>query len=150
MKFLHLAALLVALPLAACAQDRTCMAGRTEVLLRAAPDADPLRVRVEIAKTDEQRQKGLMFRRQMDENFGMLFTWPVSGDYKMWMKNTYIPLDMIYAQRGVVVGVVENAQPLIEETLGVDKPADTVLEVNAGFAKRHGVGPGWQLRVCDE
>jgi hypothetical protein len=84
-----------------------------------------------------------MFRRRMDEDAGMIFLFERSEVQDFWMKNTYLPLDMIFIGSDMrVVGVVEDAQPLTETTRTVGQPSQYVLEVNAGFARRHGIGPG--------
>ncbi len=113
---------------------------------RAAPRA-PLSVQVEVASTDDQRQMGLMFREQLGELEGMLFVFPTERHNSFWMRNTLLPLDMFFVDSNwTVVGVVENAVPLTEDPRQVDRPSQYVLEVNAGFAKRHGFGAGAKLR----
>jgi len=100
-------------------------------------------VRVEIARDPATRARGLMFRRQMDPDAGMIFLFERSEVQDFWMKNTYLPLDMIFIGADLrVVGVVEDAEPLTETTRTVGQPSQYVLETNAGFARRHGIGPG--------
>lgn len=101
---------------------------------------------VEIADNDAVREQGLMFRKQMDENKGMLFVWPNAAQRTFWMKNTYLPLDMIFIQHGKVLGVVADAKPLDETPLSVPGTSDAVLEVNAGWAARHGVVAGDEIK----
>ena len=113
---------------------------------RAAPRA-PLSVQVEVASTDEQRQMGRMFREELGEFEGMLFIFPDERHNSFWMRNTLLPLDMFFIDsKWTVVGVVENAEPLTESPRQVDGRSQYVLEVNAGFAKRHGFGAGAKLR----
>jgi uncharacterized membrane protein (UPF0127 family) len=113
---------------------------------RPAPRA-PLTVRVEVAATDQQRQMGLMFREALGEFDGMLFIFPSERHNSFWMRNTLLPLDMFFIDSSwKVVGVVENAEPLTESPRDVDGLSQYVLEVNAGFAKRHGLGAGNKLR----
>jgi uncharacterized protein len=109
-----------------------------------APDGTArAQVHVEIANTPAQRELGLMYRSHLDENAGMIFVFPAPGQWSFWMKNTEIPLDMIFADStGKIVGIVENAAPLSEKPLAVDGDSLYVLEVNAGFARRHHVRPG--------
>ncbi len=108
----------------------------------------PSRVRVEIAVTDAQQERGLMFRRHLDPDAGMLFVYGAPEQQTFWMKNTYIPLDMIFigADRHVV-GVVANAAPLTTVSREVDAPSQYVLEVNGGFAAHHGIGVGTPVQM---
>lgn len=111
------------------------------------PGREPVRVRVEIAATDPVRQRGLMFRRHLDEDAGMLFLFEQEEHLSFWMENTYIPLDMIFIGADKrVVGVVENAEPLTRTSREVPGESQYVLEVNAGFARRNGLGPGTLAR----
>jgi uncharacterized protein len=104
-------------------------------------------VRVEIADTNNQRELGLMFRRHLDEEAGMLFVFPGPAKQVFWMKNTYLPLDMVFADTDArIVGIVANAEPQSEAQLTVDAPAQYVLEVNGGFCSRHGVAAGDRLK----
>ena len=126
-------------------RSRRCRVGRWSSS-DAAPRA-PLTVEVEVAATDAQRQMGLMFREQMGELEGMLFIFPTERHNSFWMRNTLLPLDMFFIDSDWnVVGVVENAEPLTESPRAVDGMSQYVLEVNAGFAKRHGFGAGEKLR----
>ncbi len=100
-------------------------------------------VRVEIAEDEAGRERGLMFRAHLDENAGMIFVFGAPRVVYFWMKNTKIPLDMIFAdQDGKVVGIVADAKPYSEQTVGPGLPAQYVLEVNGGFCRRHGIGVG--------
>jgi uncharacterized membrane protein (UPF0127 family) len=92
---------------------------------------------VEVMRTEEQRERGLMFRRVMPPDHGMLFDFKTERPVDMWMKNTYLPLDMVFISRsGKVVGLAENAEPLSERIISSGAPAYGVLEVNAGAAAR--------------
>jgi uncharacterized membrane protein (UPF0127 family) len=108
------------------------------------PDGAPrATVRVEVAASEPQRESGLMYRNQLDENAGMLFVFPAPSHHEFWMKNTEIPLDMIFADsRGRVIGIVRNARPYSETLDAVAGDSQYVLEVNGGFADRHHVAPG--------
>ena len=100
-------------------------------------------VRVEVVKKRAERSRGLMFREHLDDDAGMIFLFREPEHQTFWMRNTLIPLDMIFigADRRVV-GVAENAQPRTDRTRAVDGDSQYVLEVNAGFARRWGIGPG--------
>ena len=92
---------------------------------------------VEIADTPEKSKLGLMFRKQLDDDKGMLFLLPEKQHLYMWMKNTYIPLDMLFFDTdGKIVKIIANTTPLSLKALSSDIPVAGVLEVNAGTAKR--------------
>jgi hypothetical protein len=100
-------------------------------------------VPVELASTEQDRARGLMYRRDLGADAGMLFVFPKTADHPFWMKNTPLPLDMIFIGEDlVVVGIVENAIPFSTRSLGVARPSRYVLEVHAGFSARNGIGPG--------
>jgi len=103
----------------------------------------PSRVRVELALTADQRARGLMWRDRLDRDAGMLFVFPSTGDLAFWMKNTPLPLDILFIDaNGHVVSVAENTTPYSETSIPARAPARYVLEVNAGYAREHGVEPG--------
>jgi hypothetical protein len=98
---------------------------------------------IEVMRTDEERGRGLMFRRFMPADRGMLFDFKTEQPVLMWMKNTYIPLDMIFMSRnGTVTHVAANTEPMSERTISSGPPAFAVLEVNAGVAAKIGLKPG--------
>jgi len=98
---------------------------------------------VEVARTDEQRARGLMFRQSMPADRGMLFDFKAEQPVMMWMRNTYISLDMIFISRdGVVINIAENTEPLSERTIPSARPAFAVLELNAGVSRKIGLKPG--------
>jgi uncharacterized membrane protein (UPF0127 family) len=100
-------------------------------------------LRVEVMRTVEGRERGLMYRRSLPADQGMLFDFGREETVMMWMKNTYIPLDMIFLSRaGVVTHIAENAAPLSEAIISSDGPAYAVLEVNAGYARKIGLKNG--------
>ena len=102
-----------------------------------------VRIHVEIARREWERQRGLMYRKRLDAGRGMLFVYPAEGRHTFWMKNTYVPLDMIFiGSNRRVVEIVENTKPLSTESLGGTAPSQFVLEVVAGFCRRHGVRVG--------
>ncbi len=101
------------------------------------------RLVLEFAGTPEQRAHGLMFRRFLPDNFGMLFDFGGTGEVAMWMKNTFVPLDMLFFdERGRVVGLIADAEPLSERVLSPGVPARAVLELPAGSIERYGVQIG--------
>jgi len=96
--------------------------------------------KVELAETSEQRETGLMFREQLDEGSGMLFVFEDEKIRKFWMKDTYIPLDMIFINsNGEIVGIVENAEPKTLTPRFVNTPNMYVLEINSGLVKKYGI-----------
>jgi hypothetical protein len=98
---------------------------------------------VEIAKTDEERQKGLMFRKELPEGRGMLFDFKPDQHVSMWMRNTYIPLDMLFINGdGTIRRIAENTEPLSEKTIPSGGPVRGVLEVIGGTAKKLGIKAG--------
>jgi uncharacterized membrane protein (UPF0127 family) len=104
-------------------------------------------VRVEIADTAAVRELGLMFRQRLGRDAGMLFVFKQPQHLTFWMKNTEIPLDMIFAEAdGKIAGIVANAEPFSEQQLSVGEESQYVLEVNGGFAQRHGIKPGDRLQ----
>jgi uncharacterized membrane protein (UPF0127 family) len=126
---------------AACAQDQS------KVAITGPDGRDLIVVDVEVAAASAKRELGLMFRRHLDEAAGMIFLFKQPQHLTFWMKNTLIPLDMIFADSdGRIVGIVENAAPLSESIDAVDGDSRYVLEVNGGFCKRHGVIAGDRLR----
>ncbi|MFZ2456746.1 MAG: DUF192 domain-containing protein [Candidatus Altiarchaeia archaeon] len=104
---------------------------------------------VELAETDEQRQRGLMGRESLDENKGMLFVYEENGIHTFWMKDTLIPLDMIWIDGdGTVVRIIENAEPCPKEycpSINPNRKARYVLEINGGEANRTGLAEGSRL-----
>jgi len=113
-------------------------------------DGANVRVHVEIVNTPTARAQGLMYRRELAEDAGMLFIFPDDSVLHFWMKNTLIPLDMLFIDRDRrVVGIVENAHPMSTEPVGPDKPARYVLEVNGGFAARHHIPTGATVDFVD-
>lgn len=114
----------------------------------ASPSGRSSTVLAEVARTPAELERGLMFRERLEPGTGMLFVFPESADHGFWMKNTLIPLDMIFVgEGGEVVGVVERAEPLSTELRSVGRPSRQVLEVPGGWAAEHGVRPGDKVTV---
>jgi uncharacterized protein len=100
-------------------------------------------VSVETARTQSQRQLGLMYRRELPPDSGMLFYFDHEQKQAFTMKNTYIPLDMIFITSGRrIAGIAENTTPLTEGPYEVDAPSQYVLEVNGRFCRDHGIAAG--------
>lgn len=98
---------------------------------------------VEVASTAEQLTQGLMFRRHMAPDAGMIFDFHETKPISMWMKNTLIPLDMIFVdQRGVITGIAERAIPQSLEIISSPGPVRAVIEVNGGLAQSTGIKAG--------
>jgi uncharacterized membrane protein (UPF0127 family) len=98
---------------------------------------------VELATKLDQQEQGLMFRRTLAPDAGMLFLYDSDHEIQMWMKNTLIPLDMIFIRAdGTISHIAERAVPQSLAIIGSDGPARAVLEVNGGTAARLGLKPG--------
>jgi uncharacterized membrane protein (UPF0127 family) len=98
---------------------------------------------VEIAKTTEERERGLMFRKELPDGQGMLFDFSPQQEVSMWMKNTYVSLDMIFIRAdGRILRIAENTKPLSERIISSGGPVKAVLEVVAGTARKDGIAAG--------
>jgi uncharacterized protein len=98
---------------------------------------------VEMAITPEEKEHGLMFRRELPEGQGMLFDFQFDQNVAFWMKNTYIPLDMLFIRAdGRILRIAENTEPLSERNIPSGGPVRAVLEVIGGTAKKLGIAPG--------
>lgn len=136
-----LAGLLMAAP-AALAGD--IVFGRAEVRIETAVGVRLFGV--ELAETPEQRARGLMFRRSLAPDAGMLFLFPPGERPIMWMANTWLPLDMLFiAADGRIVDIFPNTVPQSRQTISSPHPANMVLELAGGAARRLGIEPGDRL-----
>ncbi|HVX99722.1 MAG TPA: DUF192 domain-containing protein [Pseudorhodoplanes sp.] len=98
---------------------------------------------VELAVNDAERAQGLMYRKELPEGRGMLFDFQREQEVAFWMKNTLIPLDMIFIRAdGRILRIAENTTPLSEQTIPSGGPVRGVLEVIGGTARRLGIAPG--------
>jgi hypothetical protein len=98
---------------------------------------------VEMATTEQEKETGLMYRKELPDGKGMLFDFSPEQQVSMWMKNTYIPLDMIFIRAdGRILRIAENTEPLSTKIIPSGGPAKGVLEVIAGTAKKYGIEPG--------
>lgn len=103
---------------------------------------------VYLATTAEQQRRGLMFVRKMPETTGMLFIYEESDFHSMWMKNTYVSLDMVFARSdGSVSSVIHDTQPLSLSSQQSVEPVNYVLELNAGTARRLAIGNKSHIRL---
>lgn len=101
------------------------------------------RFTVEVAKTPEQQQHGLMGRLKMDENAGMLFLWPADTAVEMWMKDTPLSLDMLFIDKtGKIVYIAQKMIPNTETPIGAAQPVRGVLELLGGTAATKGIRTG--------
>jgi uncharacterized protein len=98
---------------------------------------------VEMATTEEEKTTGLMYRKELPEGKGMLFDFSPEQEVSMWMKNTYIPLDMIFIRAdGRIIRIAENTEPLSTKIIPSRGLAKGVLEVIGGTAQKYGIQPG--------
>ncbi len=126
--------LLVLVPVAACSGENTAVLHT---------DDGTYSFDVEVADTDEERQKGLMFRQELADEEGMLFDFHEERQVAFWMRNTFIPLDMIFiAADGTVRNVHANARPQDPTSIPSDGPVRFVLEIPGGRAAEIGLDAG--------
>lgn len=103
----------------------------------------PVAVSVEIVSTPDTRERGLMYRNDLGTNAGMLFLFPREEPQQFWMKNTPLPLDMIFISTSrSIVGIVADTRPFSTQGRGVPVPSQFVLEVHGGFCATHGIAAG--------
>jgi hypothetical protein len=102
---------------------------------------------IEVAETNEEKARGLMFRTRLGEREGMLFPHDKPQELSMWMRNTYISLDMVFIRAdGSVHRIEARTEPLSERVIGSEGPVKAVLELVAGAAERLGLQPGDKVR----
>jgi uncharacterized membrane protein (UPF0127 family) len=98
---------------------------------------------VEMATTDKERETGLMYRKELPDGKGMLFDFSPEQQISMWMKNTYVSLDMIFIRAdGRILRIAENTEPMSTKIISSGGLAKGVLEVVAGTAQKYGIAPG--------
>lgn len=127
-----LASLLVALPVSA-------------ELPRIELAAGFYRIEAEVAADDADRMQGLMHRRSMPANHGMLFVFPLAARHCMWMRNTYLPLSVAFLDEGGRILNIENMQPQTEDNHCAAKEARFALEMNLGWFASKGIKPGARI-----
>jgi uncharacterized membrane protein (UPF0127 family) len=117
-----------------------------DVLIISTANTGCFKFDIHVAVDRKQQQRGLMFIRKMSDWNGMLFVYRQAGIRSMWMKNTYIPLDILFAREdGAVSSVIANTEPQSLASISAIEPVHYVLELNAGVAERLGIGEGSQL-----
>ncbi len=122
-------------------------AAASPVVLLDPPSGAPIRVRVEVARTPDQRSRGLMFRRALDADAGMIFLFDRAERQVFWMHNTLIPLDIVFIGADHrVAGIVESATPETDTGRAVEGLSQYVLEVNGGFCRQNRIGIGTLAR----
>lgn len=120
-------------------------AGPARVLVKSGGKLHP--VQVEVARTDAERERGLMKRERLEAGHGMLFVFETEDEHVFWMKDTLVPLDIIFIDGlGTIVGVVARAEPLTTSPRTVGVPSRYVLEVPGGWAEERGVRAGDGVR----
>ncbi|WP_029558568.1 DUF192 domain-containing protein [Xanthobacter sp. 91] len=139
---------LAGLPSLARAAEAEC----AQIKIDPNPVLDPLEIvtakgvlafQVEVARTNEQRTQGLMCRKTLPERGGMLFDFKVDQPVYMWMKNTLIPLDMVFIRAdGSIARIAAMTTPLSTETISSGEPVRAVLEIGGGEARRQGLKAG--------
>jgi uncharacterized protein len=106
----------------------------------------PVRVTLEVVADDASRARGLMYRDKLPDGHGMLFVFDEEVEHPFWMKNTLIPLDMIFiASDRRIVGILTNTTPLSRTSVSVGRPSKWVLEVAGGYTTRAGIATGDQI-----
>lgn len=131
---------------AAVANEELDAAFEKDVLVIVANEPACYRFDIYLALSRDQQRRGLMFVRRLDPWVGMLFAYPSEAIHSMWMKNTFIPLDMVFARRdGRVSSVVRNTEPQSLESISSTEPVSFVLELNAGTTERLSIDVGSRL-----
>jgi uncharacterized membrane protein (UPF0127 family) len=98
---------------------------------------------IEIASSEQEKELGLMFRTSLGESEGMLFPYPYERAISMWMRNTYIPLDMVFIRaNGTIARIEERAEPLSDRVISSGTAVVAVLELAGGTSARLGIKPG--------
>ena len=113
-------------------------------------EAGPIVVELEVVSTPAKIQRGLMHRRHLPPNRGMLFVFSSERVRSFWMKNTLIPLDMLFVKADMTVaGIERNTVPLSLESRSIGVPTQYVIEVNGGWTAKHGVEPGSKISLAN-
>jgi len=99
-------------------------------------------IRAEVANSEEDRRMGLMFRKSLAENQGMLFIYEKEGRYAMWMKNTNVALSVAFIDRNGAILNIEDMEPQTEDSHGSKGVAKFSLEMNQGWFKKRGIKKG--------
>lgn len=141
MRVLAVLLLLLAMAAAPVRADQGLLTKIEPLTIATADDA--VMFTVEIADTDATRARGLMFRQRLPEDRGMLFDFGQPRPAAMWMKNTYIPLDMLFIRSdGTIAYIAANTVPHSLDIVGISEPVLAVLELAGGVASKHGIRAG--------
>ncbi len=133
-----------------CPRDPATTLPKLPVVSIGFPDANGTAVLAELVSSEHDVERGLMYRQKMADDHGMLFRMD-RREHTFWMRNTCLPLDMLFVDDdGLVVGIVENVPTLNEQHRTVGCPSSWVLETNAGWARRHGVKAGQRMAIPAE
>lgn len=101
------------------------------------------RFTIEVATSNEQLSRGLMYRTSLEADHGMLFIFPSPQPVSMWMKNTHLPLDMLFIdEKGHIISIAENTKPESTEIIRLELPTKAVLELAGGQSNKRGIGIG--------
>lgn len=103
-------------------------------------------VTAEVAETEAQRSTGLMYRRQLDEDAGMLFVFPTRNIMAMWMRNTHVPLSVAFLDADGTIINIADMTPLSEDVHASAAPGRYALEMGRGWFRQHGIGPGARVQ----
>ncbi len=140
MRHLFVVALIL---LAAPAAAEDLVFPRDELWIESAATQTRHHFEIELAEGDRQMARGLMFRSELADNAGMLFDFGRTGPIAMWMKNTLIPLDMLFVDaHGTITRIARWTTPLSLETISSGGPARAVIEIKGGRAEQLGIVPG--------
>ena len=135
--------LVVVLPLFAAADAAAASISFEESLLTIAAADDRFEFQVEMAVSPAQRSQGLMFRESLEEDRGMLFDFGQPQQATMWMRNTYVPLDMLFIdEHGRITQIAADAQPLSDAVIASRERVRAVLELRGGVSAKLGIKPG--------
>lgn len=104
----------------------------------------------EVASNDAERMQGLMYRRMLPENRGMLFVFPNVAFHGMWMMNTYIPLSVAFIDDSGAIINIEDMQPHTRDSHNAKNPARYALEMNLGWFRKHGIKPGMKIEGLEK
>lgn len=146
MRHVLFAVLLLTLPLAACKKEQDADNANTVKIVAVTAAGAKHVIHAEIADNDQTRTQGLMFRTEMPEDHGMLFIFPAEQPLGFWMRNTLIPLDMVFVRGdGFINHIHPDAKPQDETVIMSKGPVSRVLELNGGTAARLGLKEGDRL-----
>jgi uncharacterized protein len=137
-------------PTPSATSQTTAPAGQTLPISAKAIVPNGTTIELEVAKTQEQQEKGLMYRPALPDNRGMLFEFPSAQPVSFWMKNVPVPLDMVFLQNGVVKYIETSAPPCTREpcpTYGPNVPVDTVIELRSGRAAELNLQQGDRVKI---